>query len=101
MQGVQRFKFFGKLSPRSMGPFKILERIGYLAYQLALLPHLTHVHNMFHVSMLWKYRPNPHHIIDYHSLKVKEDAFYEEFPKRILDWKEKVLRNRTITYVKV
>ena len=55
IKGVRRFGITGKLSPRYIGPFEILRRIGTLAYELALPPQLSHVHNVFHVSMLRKY----------------------------------------------
>ena len=50
-----RFGKKGKLSPRFVGPFEILKRIGKVAYELTLLPTLAGVHNVFHVSMLRKY----------------------------------------------
>ena len=52
MKGVFRFGCKGKLSPCFMGPFEILERVGQVAYRLALPPVLSRVHNVFHVSML-------------------------------------------------
>ena len=62
--GVIRFRKRGKLSPRYVGPFEVLERVGAVAYRLALLPSLSSVHEVFHVSMLRKYTPNPTHIVD-------------------------------------
>ena len=63
-RGVVRFGKRGKLSLRFIGHFKILERVGTVAYQLALLPNLSGVHELFHVSMLRKYTPNPTHVVD-------------------------------------
>ena len=63
-RGVVRFGERGKLSPRFIGPFKILERIGSVAYQLALPPSMLGVHEAFHVSMLQKYTPDPAHVVD-------------------------------------
>ena len=54
MRGVKRFGKKGKLSPRFVGPFEILERVGQVAYRLALPPALAGVHNVFRVSMLKK-----------------------------------------------
>ena len=64
LMGVVRFGKRGKLSPRFIGPFKILERVGTVAYQLALLPSLSGVHEVVHVSMLQKYTPDPTHVVD-------------------------------------
>ena len=65
IKGARRFGVTGKLSPRYIGPFEILRRIRTLAYELALPPQLSHVHNVFHVSMLRKYVPDPQHVIDF------------------------------------
>jgi len=59
MKGVLRFGHKSKLSLRFIGTFKILERIGLIAYRLALPPALLGVHDIFHVSMLKKYIPDP------------------------------------------
>ena len=64
-RGVVRFGKRGKLSPRFIGPFEILERIGTVAYRLALSPSMTGVHEVFHVSMLRKYTPDPAHVVDW------------------------------------
>ena len=71
-------RHFSNLSPRFIGPFEILERIGEVAYQLALLPQLLRVHNVFHVSMLSKYEPDPSYVLDWVDLEVDEDFSYEE-----------------------
>ena len=63
-RGVVRFGKHGKLSPRYIGPFKILERVGTISYRLALPPSLSGVHEVFHVSMLRKYNPNLTHVVD-------------------------------------
>ena len=61
---VISFSKRGKLSPRFIGPFEILERIGTVAYRLALPPSMSGVHEVFHVSMLRKYIPDPAHVVD-------------------------------------
>ena len=63
-RGVVRFGRRGKLSPRFIGPFEILERIGTVAYRLALPPSMSGVHEAFHVSMLRRYTPDPAHVVD-------------------------------------
>ena len=63
-RGVVRFGKHGKLSPRFIGPFKILERVGTVAYRLDLPPIMSDVHEVFHVSMFRKYTPDPAHVVD-------------------------------------
>ena len=63
-RGVVRSGKRGKLSPRFIGPFEILERIGVVAYRLALPPNMSGVHEVFHVSMLREYTPDPSHVVD-------------------------------------
>ncbi|XP_042423270.1 uncharacterized protein LOC122010867 [Zingiber officinale] len=100
-KGVRRFGLKGKLAPRYIGPFQILERIGEVAYRLALPPSLAGVHDVFHVSMLRKYVPHPTHILTDVSITLQPDLTYEEVPVRILDRKERQRRNKTIRLVKV
>ncbi|XP_050267314.1 uncharacterized protein LOC126712144 [Quercus robur] len=101
MKGVMRFGKKGKLSPRFISPFEILKRIGKVSYKLALPPTLAGVHNVFHVSMLRRYIPNPSHVLNYEPLKIKDNLTYEEVPIQILDCKDQVLRTKTISLVKV
>jgi len=101
MRGVMRFGKKGKLSPRYTGPFEILERIGVVAYRLALPPSMSHLHNVFHVSMLRKYVEDSFHVLPVHEVEVSENVQYEEPAVAILDRKEKVLRNKVIPLVKV
>ncbi|XP_073031193.1 uncharacterized protein [Primulina eburnea] len=101
LKGVMRFGKKGKLSPRYIGPFEILNKIGERAYRLALPPDLDRVHNVFHVSMLRKYLANPSHVLRYESLELLPNLSYDEKPVQILDRKVKVLRNKEIGIVKV
>ncbi|KAL0544441.1 hypothetical protein IC582_019556 [Cucumis melo] len=101
MRGVLRFEKRGKLSPRFVGPFEILERIGPVAYRLALPPSLTTAHDVFHVSMLRKYVPDPSHVVDYEPLEIDENLSYTEQPVEILAREVKTLRNKEIPLVKV
>ena len=101
MMGVKRFGTKGKLSPRFIGPFEILDCIGAVAYRVAMPPSLSGVHNVFHISMLRKYVSDPTHVLSYEGLELDQDLSYEERPVQLLDKKDKVLRNKTIPLVKV
>ena len=69
-RGVVRFGKHEKLSPRFIGPFEILERMGTVAYRLALSPSMSGVHEVFHVSMLREYTPDPAHVVDWGQIEV-------------------------------
>jgi hypothetical protein len=73
MNGVTRFGKKGKLNPRYIRPFEILERVGPVAYWLALPPSLAGIHDVFHVSMLRKYIPDPSHVIKYEPLRIQKN----------------------------
>ena len=90
-----------KLSPRFVGPFEILERIGSVAYWVALPPALSKIHNVFHISNLRKFVFDSKHVIEYEPLQIQENLSYEEITIKILDRKEQVLRTKTIPIVKV
>ena len=96
-----RFGKKGKLSPRYVGHFEIIERIEKVAYRLALILELFSVHNVFQVSMLKKYVSDPSHLITPEPIEVHEDLTYEEKPVKILDRQDKRLRNKVIPLVKV
>ena len=91
----------GKLAPRYIGPFKILERRGEVAYQLELPESLSGVHDVFHVSQLKKCLRVPEEQIPLEELTVKEDLTYEEFSVKILQMAERVTRSRVIKMCKV
>ena len=91
----------GKLAPRYIGPFKILERRGEVAYQLELPKSLSGVHDVFHVSQLKKCLCAPKESIPLEELTVKEDLTYEEFSVKILEMVERVTRSRVIKICKV
>ncbi|XP_028804336.1 uncharacterized protein LOC114759336 [Neltuma alba] len=99
--GIGRSIKAKKLSPRFLGPFEILERIGEVAYRVALPPHLSNVHDVFHVSQLKKYHPDPSHILEPEEVELDDNLTYQAKPERILDVKDKQLRNKTIRLVKV
>ena len=100
-KGKIRFRKKGKLSPRFVGPFEILRRVGEVAYVIALPPKMERIHNVFHVSVLRPYKPDYKHVIKYESIQIEKDLSYEELPIQIIDRKEQVLRNKVIPSVKV
>ena len=75
---------FGKLSPRFIGPFEILKRVGIVAYRLALPPSMSGVQEVFHVSMLRRYTPDPAHVVDWGAIEVDMDGTFEEGPVCIM-----------------
>ena len=98
---VVRFGKHEKLSPRFIGPFEILERIGTVAYRLALSPSMTGVNEVFHFSMLRKYTPDPAHVVDWGEIEVDTDGTFEEGPVCILDSHDQVLQRKTVRLVRV
>ncbi|EOY03222.1 Uncharacterized protein TCM_017886 [Theobroma cacao] len=98
---VMRFCMKGKLSPRYIGPFEILERVGAMAYHLALQPELSNIHLVFYVSMLTKYNLNPSHVIRYETIQLKDDLNYKEQPVALLDLQVKKLRSKDVASIKV
>ena len=100
-RGVVRFGKRGKLSLWFIGPFEILERIGTVAYRLALPPSMSSVHEAFHISMLWKYTPDPAHVVDWGQIENDTDGTFEEGPVCILDNSDQVLRRKTVRLVRI
>ena len=101
MKGVIRFGKQGNLSPRYIGPFEVLKRVGEVAYELALPPALSGVHPVFHVSMLKRYHGDGNYIIRWDSVLLDENLSYEEDPVAILDREVRKLRSREIASIKV
>ena len=100
-RGVVRFDKRGKLSPRFIGPFEIFERVGTVAYRLALPPSMSGVHEVFHVSMLRRYTLDLAHVVNWGEIKVDTDETFEEGPVRFMDNRDQVLRHKTVRLVKV
>ena len=100
MRTARRFNMKGKLAPRYIGSFKILERRGEVAYQLELPKSLACVQDVFYVSQLKKWLRVPKEQIPLEELTVKEDLTYEEFSIKILETTERVTRSRIIKMCK-
>ncbi|XP_070057112.1 uncharacterized protein [Nicotiana tomentosiformis] len=101
IKGVMRIGKNGKLSPRYVGPYKIIQRIGEVAYKLELPPEMSLVHPVFHVSILKRVIGDPSLIVSVETIKVNEELTYEEIPVAILDRQVRKLRNKEIASVKV
>ena len=97
-RGVVRFGKRRKLSSRFIGPSEILERVGTVAYQLDLLPSMSGVHEVFHVSMLRRYTLDPAHVVDWGEIEVDTDGTFEE---GLMDSWDQVLRHKTMRLVRV
>ncbi|XP_075083385.1 uncharacterized protein LOC142167124 [Nicotiana tabacum] len=96
MKGVMRFGKKVKLSPRFIGPYRVLKKISEVAYKLELLASMTLVHPVFHVSMLRGYVPDPAHIISPEVVEINDGLTYDEEPVEILDRQVRRLRTKDI-----
>nr|CAD1837537.1 unnamed protein product [Ananas comosus var. bracteatus] len=100
-QRDQEIRDSGKVEPLVIGPYEILERVGLVAYRLALPPNLSGIHDIFHVSVLRKCIFDPAHVLDATPIELRDDLTFEEQPVRILAREVRKLRNRNFSYVKV
>ena len=96
-RGVVRINKRGKLASRYIKPFEVLERVGTVAYRLALLG----VHEVIHVSMLRKYTQDPTHVVEWGEIIVDTDGTFKEGEMRLLDSRDQVLRCKTVQLVKM
>jgi hypothetical protein len=101
MRGLHHFMVRGKLALRFIRPFKILEKRGEIAYQLELPPQLSDMHDVFHVSLLEKCLHVLEEQLPMEDLDTKEDLSYQEYPIKILEISERVMRNKKIKMCKV
>ena len=99
--GVTRFGIKGKLASRYVGPFMIIKRIDDVAYRLNLLPQLSYVHDVFHVSMRKKYTIDPSHILPYAEISLQPDVTYKEQPVEILAREVHMFHHKKTPMVKV
>ena len=100
-KGVIRFWKKGKLGPRFISPFRVLARVGRVAYRLDFPAELSQIHNTFHVSQLWKCLVDDSAVVPFEDIQVDDNMNYIERPMVILDRKTKELRNKRVELVKV
>ncbi|GJY17689.1 hypothetical protein Tco_0389180 [Tanacetum coccineum] len=100
-KGVVRFGKRGKLNPRYVGPFKVLEKIGTVAYKLELPQEFSRVHNIFHVSNLKKCYSDEPLAVPLEGLHVDDKLRFVEEPIEIMDREVKRLKQSRIPIVKV
>ncbi|XP_028105382.1 uncharacterized protein LOC114304425, partial [Camellia sinensis] len=101
MKDQTRFGVKGKLAPRYVGLYEILEKINLVIYWIALPPVMEHMHNVFHVSILRDYLQDPLHVIEPTHVLLKDDYTYEERQIQIVNRRIKRLRNKEILLEKV
>jgi len=99
--GIGRAIKSRKLTPKFIGPYQINRRIGLVAYEIALPPHLANLHNVFHVSQLRKYIADPSHVLETDDVQFRDDLTLNVRPVRIMDSQVKKLRGKEIWMVKV
>src|SRR5579883_1549543 len=100
-RGVQRFGIRGKLAPRYVGPYEIVEQCGPVAYRLRLPTSLSAVHDVFHVSQLKKCTRVPTEVVDQGQIQLEPDLTYTAQPARVLDQKERSTRRHTVKMYKI
>ena len=96
-----RFGKNDKLSPRFIGPYEVIKKVSPVAYIISLPLELEKIHNVFHVSMLRRYRSNPSHIVSSETIELRQDLTYKEEPVEILAREVKELQKKRISLVKV
>ncbi|XP_070015396.1 uncharacterized protein [Nicotiana sylvestris] len=101
MKGVMRFGKKGKLSPWFIRSFKVLRRIGEVAFELALPPSLSSVHPVFNVFKLRKYIGDTSPVLDFSMVRLDSDMTYDVEPAAILKHQVRKLRSKDIASVKV
>jgi hypothetical protein len=101
IKGMMRFGMKGKLAPRYIGLFPVLEKCGSVAYKLKLPPSLAGVHDIFHVSQLKKCLKAPIDVVLLDVAPLEADLTYPEHPVKIIDQKDCVTWRKTIEFFKV
>ena len=100
-EGDEIWEKKGQVSPRFIGPYEVIEKVGLMAYRLILPSASEKICNVFHVPMLRRYRSDTSHVVSSETIELRPDLTYEEEPVEILAWEVKELRNKKIMLVKV
>jgi hypothetical protein len=101
MKGVRRFGIKGKLAPRYIGPYPILDKYGPTSYQVELPAKLSGVHNVFHVSQLKRCLKPPTDVVIEDTIPLEPDLTYKAYPIKILDQQDRVTRHKTTRFYKI
>jgi co-chaperonin GroES (HSP10) len=101
MKGVRRFSIKGKLAPRYIGPYPILDKYGPTSYQVELPAKLSGVHNVFHISQLKRCLKPPTDVVIEDTILLEHDLMYKAYPIKILNQQDRVTRNKTIQFYKI
>jgi hypothetical protein len=101
MKGVCRFSVKGKLAPRYIGPYPIIDKYGPTSYQVELPTRLSGVHNVFHVSQLKRCLKPPIDVFIEDTIPLEPDLTYKAYPIKVLDQQDRVTRNKTTWFYKI
>jgi hypothetical protein len=98
MKGLRRFGIKGKLAPRYIGPYPIIDKYGTTSYQVELPSKLSGVHNVFHVSQHKRCMKPPTDVVIEDTITLEPDLTYKAYPTKILDQQDRVTRSKTTRF---
>jgi hypothetical protein len=101
MKGVRHFGIKGKLAPRYIGPYPIIDKYEPTSYQVELPAKLSGVHNVFHVSQLKRCLKPPTYVVIKDTISLEPDLTYKAYPIKILDQQDRVTRHKTTRFYKI
>jgi hypothetical protein len=101
MKGVRRFSIKGKLAPRYIGPYPILDKYGPTSYQVELPAKLSGVHNVFHISQLKRCLKPPTYMIIEDTIPLEPDLTYKAYSIKVLDQQDRVTHNTTTWFYRI